>query len=215
MECSMKIISVNVGLPREVVWNGKLVSTAIFKEPVSGPVKISRGNLANDRQADLTVHGGPFKAVYGYPAEHYAYWTNELPDWSFGWGNFGENLTTRGLIEDDLHIGDRLRIGSAVLMVSQPRLPCFKLGIRFERNDIIERFLESLKSGFYFSVLDEGEVHAGSNVEILSRDPNQVSVIEMLKLYLGETRDRDLIQRALNVDGLPQNWKTKLARLKS
>lgn len=211
----MEIISVNVGLPREVVWKDKRVRTAIFKEPVSGPVKISRRNLANDRQADLTVHGGPFKAVYGYPAEHYAYWTNELPDLSLGWGNFGENLTTRGLLEDDLHIGDRLRIGSAVLMVSQPRLPCFKLGIRFERSDMIERFLESRRSGFYFSVVDEGEVHAGSNVEILSRDPNQVSVVDMLKLYLGETQERDLIERALNVDGLPQSWKTKVALLKS
>jgi MOSC domain-containing protein YiiM len=149
----MKIVSVNVGMPRDVVWKGMTVQTAIFKEPVDGPVAISKLNLAGDRQADLSVHGGVEKAVYAYPAEHYDYWRNELPGVSFPLGKFGENLTTDGLREDSLCIGDRLRIGSGVLMVTQPRIPCYKLALRFDRDDMITRFLKSGRSGFYFSVI--------------------------------------------------------------
>jgi MOSC domain-containing protein YiiM len=208
----MKIVSVNVGLPRQVVWKDTPVWTAIFKEPVQGPVKVSPLNLDGDRQADLTVHGGVHKAVYGYPVEHYEYWSKELPDVSFGWGKFGENLTIDGLSEDTLHIGDRLRIGSAVLMVSQPRMPCFKLAIRFERDDMIKRFLNSRRSGFYFSVVEEGEICAGSKIEILSRDANRVKVRDLLRMYIGETQEPDLVNRAMNVDALPQSWKNKLAQ---
>src|SRR5215470_8506847 len=137
----MKIVSVNVGLPREVVWKGISVQTAIFKEPVAGTVVIRELNLAGDQQADPTVHGGSAKAVYAYPAEHYGYWRKKLPEVSFSWGKFGENLTTAGLTEAALCIGDRLRIGTAVLMVTQPRMPCYKLALRFDRDDIIKSFL--------------------------------------------------------------------------
>ncbi len=160
----MKIISVNVSLPQEVHWKGLTVHTGIFKQPVAGPVPIRELNLDGDRQADLTVHGGPHKAVYAYPSEHYAYWQRELPGVAFTWGEFGENLTTAGLSEDNLHIGDRLRIGSAILMVSQPRLPCYKLDLKFDRKfnvkDIIKRFLQSNRSGFYFSVVEPGVVES-------------------------------------------------------
>src|SRR5215469_13114245 len=135
----MKIVSVNAGMPREILWKGMTVQTAIFKEPVQGPVMIDKLNLAGDRQADLTVHGGEEKAVYAYPVEHYAYWRQELPDVSFSWGMFGENLTTEGVREDSLCIGDRLKIGSAVLMVTQPRIPCYKLALRFDFDDMIKR----------------------------------------------------------------------------
>jgi len=209
----MKIVSVNVGLPRQVVWKDAPVWTAIFKAPVQGTVRVSPLNLDGDRQADLTVHGGLHKAVYGYPVEHYEYWRKELPDVSFDWGKFGENLTIDGLSEDALHIGDRLRIGSAVLMVTQPRMPCFKLALRFERDDMIKRFLASRRSGFYFSVVEEGEICAGSGVEILSRDPNRVKVRDLLRMYLGETQAPDLVNRAMNVDALPQSWKSKLAQM--
>ena len=195
----MKIVSVNVGKPREVVWKGMTVQTGIFKEPVDGPVAISKLNLDGDKQADLTVHGGYGKAVYAYPAEHYEYWRNELPQVSFSWGKFGENLTTEGLLEDTLCVGDRLRFGSAVLMVTQPRMPCYKLNIRFDRDDMIKRFLTSKRSGFYFSVIEPGEVTVGSKVEILSRDPHRVTVIDILRLYLGQTRDPELLLRATNV----------------
>jgi len=206
----VKVISVNVGLPREVVWNGMTVQTGIFKEPVDGPVKIRKLNLAGDRQADLTVHGGAAKAVYAYPAEHYAHWRKELPEMPFSWGEFGENLTTEGLAEDGLFIGDRLRVGSAVLTVTQPRMPCYKLALRFERDDMIKRFLTSQRSGFYLSVIEEGEVQAGSKVEILSRDPHRVTVVDIVRLYLRQAHDPDLLHRAMNVSALPQNWKAEL-----
>jgi len=206
----MKVVSVNVGLPREVLWKGTPVLTGIFKEPVNGPVAVGKLNLAGDRQADLTVHGGTHKAVYGYPAAHYEYWRKELPDESFFWGKFGENLTTEGLLEENLCIGDRLRIGSAVLTVTQPRMPCYKLTIRFDRDDMIRRFLASGRSGFYFSVLREGELCAGSEIEVLSRDPHEVTVADIGRLYLGQTRDRDLLRRATSVTALPDSWKSEL-----
>jgi MOSC domain-containing protein YiiM len=206
----MKIVSVNVGLPREVVWKGVIVQTAIFKEPVAGAVPIRELNLAGDQQADLTVHGGPEKAVYAYPAEHYEYWRKQLSDDSLSWGAFGENLTTEGLWEDTIYIGDVLRAGSAVLQITQPRMPCYKLGLRFNRNDIIKRFLLSGRSGFYLSVIERGDVAAGSKVEILDRDPDRVTVSDIVRLYLGQTRDPELLQRATNVGSLPENWKTQL-----
>jgi MOSC domain-containing protein YiiM len=206
----MKIVSVNVGRPREVIWKGMRVQTAIFKEPVEGAVRISKLNLAGDEQADLTVHGGSEKAVYAYPAEHYAYWRNELPGVSFSWGKFGENLTTEGLQEETLCIGDRLKVGSAILMVTQPRMPCYKLDLRFDREDMIKRFLMSGRSGFYFSVIEPGEITVGSGTEILSRDAHPVAVIDILRLYLGQTRDPALLERAMRVAALPGNWKSQL-----
>ena len=152
----MKIVSVNVGLPREVVWKGITVQTAIFKEPVAGTVAISKLNLAGDLQADLTVHGGWEKAVYAYPAEHYDYWREQLSGSLLSWGAFGENLTTAGLREDEQCIGDLLRVGSAVLQITQPRMPCYKLELRFNRDDMIKRFLVSGRSGFYLSVIEPG-----------------------------------------------------------
>jgi MOSC domain-containing protein YiiM len=206
----MNVVSVNVGLPREVVWKGMTVQTAIFKAPITGAVPIRGLNLAGDQQADLAVHGGPEKAVYGYPAEHYEYWRGQLPDISFSWGAFGENLTTEGLWEDTLFIGDVFRVGSAVLRVTQPRMPCYKLQLRFNRDDMIKRFLMSGRSGFYFSVIDPGDVGAGSKVEVLDRDPHNVSVADIVSLYLGQRRDPGLLQRAMNVTSLPENWKAQL-----
>ena len=208
----MKILSVNVGEPREVEWKGALVATGIFKEPVSGLVAIRHDNLAGDRQADLTVHGGPNKAVYGYASEHYAYWRSVLPDTELPWGVFGENLTTEGLSEDSIHIGDTLRVGIAVLMVVQPRQPCYKLQVRFGRDDIIQRFLTSGRSGFYFSIVEEGEVRAGSPIEILSRDENRVTIADVNRLYLGHGVDAELLQRALHVPALPEGIRASLLR---
>jgi MOSC domain-containing protein YiiM len=206
----MKIISVNVGLPREVVWKGITVQTAIFKEPVAGAVAIRELNLAGDQQADRTVHGGPDKAVYAYPVEHYEYWRKQLPDVSFSWGAFGENLTTEGLSEDELSIGDLLRAGSAILQVTQPRMPCYKLQLRFNRDDMVKRFLTTGRSGFYLSVIEPGDVGRGSGVEILDRNPDRVTISDIVRLYLGQVRDPELLQRAVNVISLPENWKTQL-----
>ena len=191
----MKVVSINVGTPREVLWKGMTIRTAIFKEPVDGPVMINKLNLAGDGQADLTVHGGEEKAVYAYPSEHYEYWRQQLPDVSFSWGMFGENFTTEGLSEDELGVGDRLSIGSAVLQVTQPRVPCYKLALRFDRDEMIKRFLMSGRSGFYFSVVEPGRVIAGQEIEILSRDPHRVTVADISRLYLGQTRDPYLRER--------------------
>ena len=206
----MNIVSVNVGLPREVAWKGTQVTTGIFKSPVEGVVRVEPLNLAGDRQADLTVHGGLEKAVYAYPSEHYEYWRQELPEVAFSWGHFGENLTTQGLRESTLCIGDRLRVGTAVLVVTQPRMPCYKLALRFERDDMIQRFLASGRSGFYFSVAEPGEVETGAEIEILSRDPNRVAVTDIVRLYLGQERDPAVVRRATSTDALPENWKTFL-----
>jgi len=206
----MKIVSVNVGIPREVLWKGITVKTAIFKEPTQGPVMIDKLNLAGDRQADLAVHGGEEKAVYAYPVEHYAYWRQELPDVPFSWGMFGENLTTEGVREGGLCIGDSLKIGSAVLMVTQPRMPCYKLALRFDRDDMITRFLVSGRIGFYFSVVKAGQLNAGQEIEIVGRDPHRVTVADICSLYLGTTPKKDLLERAVDTDALPRHWKAEL-----
>jgi MOSC domain-containing protein YiiM len=206
----MKVVSVNVGLPQEVIWKGMKVSTAIFKHPVDHPVAINTINLVGDQQADLTVHGGRYKAVYGYPVEHYSYWKNQLPDMDFSYGKFGENFTTEGLTEESLHIGDELMVGTATLVVTQPRMPCYKLALRFGMDDMIKRFLVSRKSGFYFAVLEPGFVSAGSEIRILDRDPNRVSVTDILHLYLDRERDIELAQRVQSIDALPESWKIDL-----
>jgi MOSC domain-containing protein YiiM len=203
----MKIVSVNVGLPREVPWRGRTITTGIFKEPVEGSVTVRRLNLDGDRQADLSVHGGADKAVYAYPAEHYDYWQGELPDMELPWGMFGENLTTEGLLEDKVNIGDRFRIGSVALMATQPRMPCYKLGIKFGRNDIIKRFLWSGRSGFYFSVLEEGEVSAGDAIKLINRDSNNVTVADITSLYVRQKGNLDLLHRAVQVEALPEGWR--------
>jgi MOSC domain-containing protein YiiM len=189
----MKVVSVNVGLPRTVIWKGKPVTTGIFKEPVSGRVALRQLNLDGDKQADLSVHGGPTKAVYVYPAEHYSYWQQELPDTNLPWGMFGENLTTHGLLEDTVHIGDRLRIGSAEVIVTEPRMPCYKLALKFGRDDIIKRFLQSGRSGFYLAVLEEGEVAGGDAIEFVQRDPHQVTVADIVRLHVSEKNNRKLL----------------------
>src|SRR5712671_6531621 len=135
----MQVISVNVGQPKEVIWKGRKVMTGIFKEPVEGRVAVGRLNLEGDRQADLTVHGGPEKAVYAYPAEYYAFWREQFPEMELPWGMFGENLTIEGLLDESVHIGDRFQVGSAHLVVTQPRLPCSKLGLKFGRDYFLER----------------------------------------------------------------------------
>src|SRR5882762_82633 len=206
----MRIVSVDVGPPSQVIWKGTQVSTGIFKDPVEGPVDVKRLNLVGDRQADLSVHGGPDKAVYAYPAEHYPYWRQELPQAELPWGVFGENLTTEGLSEDTLHIGDRLRVGSALLVVTQPRVPCYKLTIRFDRDDMIKRFIASRFSGHYFAVVEEGQLANGSTMEVVERDPNAISVSDINHLYYGESHDHELLRRVLNVEALPVGWREHL-----
>jgi MOSC domain-containing protein YiiM len=186
----MLLISVNVGLPQDVTWHGKDVNSAIFKQPVKGRVALRKLNLDGDRQADLSVHGGEYKAVYCYPIEHYDYWKRELAGRELPLGIFGGNFTTDELLEVSVHIGDRFSVGSAEVVVTQPRLPCYKLGARFQADDMVKRFLVSGRTGFYLAVAREGEVRAGDEITLSSRDPNTVSVSEITRLY-----NRQKIQR--------------------
>jgi MOSC domain-containing protein YiiM len=172
------VLSINVGGPREVAWHGTKVLTSIWKSPVTGPVIVKPLNLDGDQQSDLTVHGGEKKAVYVYPSEHYAYWRDELPGVDLPWGAFGENLTTTGLFEQSTHVGDRLRIGSAEFVVTVPRMPCYKCGIRFGRPDAIARMLENGRSGFYLRVAQEGIIRSGDTVARISRDDSAITIAE-------------------------------------
>src|SRR2546422_4236198 len=206
----MKLVSVNTGLPRNVTWHGRNVTTGIFKQAVQGRVALRKLNLDGDRQADLSVHGGQHKAVYCYPHEHYAYWKRELPRRELPLGTFGENFTTDGLLEDSVNIGDQFSIGSAEVIVTQPRLPCYKLGIRFQSDDMVRRFLASGRTGFYFAVTREGEVGAGDEIRAIARDREAVPVSEITRLYIAKRYgDDDLssVRRVLRVAALPGSWK--------
>ena len=205
------LISVQIGLPRSVLCNGEEVSTGIFKSPVQKRVRMNALDLEGDQQADLSVHGGPDKAVYVYPSEHYPYWKRQLPHVEFPWGSFGENLTTAGLLENEVHIGDSFAIGTAEVVVTQPRLPCFKLNLKFNRDDMVKRFLASHYSGFYLRVLREGEVGAGDEIVPVHRDENRVSVLDIFRLYLGESHSSELRSRALQVKYLSSSWREELS----
>jgi MOSC domain-containing protein YiiM len=212
MEQKSKLISLNVGRPRLTVYKGMTINTGIFKSPVTDRIRMRTLNLDGDKQADLSVHGGPYKAVYGYPSEHYDHWRRELPGVDLPWGAFGENFTTTNLLEEDLHIGDRLTIGTAELMVRQTRMPCYKLAVKFERDDMIERFLDSGRSGFYFSVEREGDVSVEDLFEIVSRDPRGITIAEMNALIASDRYNRELLERAVATPALPDHMKEYFAK---
>jgi len=215
----MKLVSVNTGMPRAVNWHGGMVTTAIFKEPVKRRVALRKLNLDGDRQADLTVHGGEHKAVYCYSLVHYDYWKKELPGRELPMGMFGENFTIddggpalpsgQGL-EESVHLGDRFSVGTAEVVVTQPRLPCYKLGIRFGSDDMVKRFLASGRTGFYVAVVREGEVGAGDEMKVMAREPNAVAVSEITRLYVAKRfgeAEITAVRRALRVEELPESWK--------
>ncbi len=203
----MKLISVNVGLPREITLGGKTIRTSIWKYPVEGRVHVSTMNLDGDQQSDLSVHGGVDKAVYLYPSEHYSYWRTQLPDVELPWGAFGENFTSEGILEDALKIGDRIRVGSTEFVVTQPRMPCFKLGIRFNRRDMVKRFFESKRSGLYLAVIREGEVENGDAIEFTEKQETGVTITDIVNLYTLDSGNQELLRRATELPALPQSWK--------
>lgn len=209
----MKVVSVNCGLPREVLWHGRSVTTGIYKEPVKGRLALRKLNLDGDRQADLSVHGGLAKAVYCYQLCHYEYWKAELPGQDLPAGTFGENFTIDGLPEDSIRIGDTFAVGSSVVVVTQPRLPCYKLGVKFQSDDMVSRFLASGRTGFYLSVAREGEVGAGDEMTLIGSEPNSVSVADITRLYITKqhsSEDIALLHRALATSALPDKWKLRL-----
>jgi MOSC domain-containing protein YiiM len=204
----MKLVSLNVGVPRVVMSNGDPVSTGIFKKPVAGRVMLRTLNLDGDKQADLSVHGGPSKAVYAYPSEHYEYWKREFPQMQLPWGMFGENFTTAGMFESEVNIGDKFRVGSAIVIATEPRMPCYKLAIKFRRPDTVKRFLASEHTGFYFAVSQEGEVGAGDPIELVERNKDNLTVSDVTALYTREKNNVGLLRRAIEVTALPESWRS-------
>ncbi|MEP7309081.1 MAG: MOSC domain-containing protein [Acidobacteriota bacterium] len=203
----MKLVALSVGGPRQIEWRGDFVRTSIFKERVAGTRHVAPLNIDGDQQSDLSVHGGRDKAVYAYPSEHYPLWRRELSEPDLAWGGFGENLTTEGVTEHDVSIGDRLRIGTAEFVVTQPRLPCFKLAIRRDRLDIVKRFQRSGRSGFYLSVVREGELQEGDTIEIVARDERGLSVAATVQLFNADDADLEGLRIAATHPALSPSWR--------
>ena len=204
-----KLISIQVGIPRSVQIDGEEIMTGIFKTPVKKRIQLHPLNLEGDQQADLSVHGGRDKTVYAYPSEHYPYWKKELPGVDLPWGAFGENFTTAGLTEDTVCLGDRFTVGTAEVVVTQPRIPCFKLNLKFNSDVMAKRFLASRRSGFYLRVLREGEVGAGDEIVRIHQDENRVSISDAMRIYLHEPNSNELARRALEVQYLSASWREK------
>jgi MOSC domain-containing protein YiiM len=203
----LRLLSLNVGLPRQVRFQGELVTTGIFKKPVQGSVRLRKLNLEGDKQADLKVHGGVDKAVYAYAGEHYDYWRQELPDMSLPWGMFGENFTTEGMFEESVNIGDQFKVGTANLIATQPRMPCYKLGVKFGSMDMIKRFLASGLTGVYFKVMKEGELEQGDEIKLIKKDENSVTVKDIVRIYTIDKDDIQTIERAIKIKDLPNGWR--------
>jgi MOSC domain-containing protein YiiM len=208
----MNVVSLNVGLPRQIEWRGRVITTGIFKDAVSDVRAVRRFNIDGDGQADLNVHGGKDKAIYAYPSEHYDYWRGAWPRDDYPWGIFGENLSTTGLFEDSVCIGDEFRVGTSRLVVTQPRMPCFKLGIRFADPQIIERFLKSRRSGIYFGIVEEGQVGPGDSIELVSTDKRRLSLTEVLELILDSSPSEGWLRRALSVPALADDWRREFEK---
>jgi len=211
----MKLLSVNIGSLGEILRNGKKVKSGIYKQPVKGPIKVHSLGLEGDYQANKKLHGGIEKAICIYPVEHFKFWRNELgkPDISFG--DFGENLTTFGLIEGKIFLGDRFRIGSVEMIVTQPREPCVTLDARLGVVDLSERFRKSGRSGFYFSVAKEGTLNNGDTIECIYKDENRVSVSEFNQVINRMPGIENIIHRASKVVALPQRLKDKFLKTKN
>ncbi len=202
-----KVLSVNISIPKEVEFEGQKVTTGIFKESVEGRIKLRSLNLDGDKQADLTVHGGLDKAVYAYPIEHYQFWRKIYPNTKMPNGMFGENFTIEGILESEVNVGDCFGIGSSKVIATQPRMPCYKLGVKFGRMDIIRKFLVSGRSGIYFKVLEEGEVGAGDSIIKLESDSNRVAISDVVRMYAMDRDDIGMMRCAVKVEALPEGWR--------
>ena len=202
----MRIVSVNSSLGKTVEWKGRTVQTGIFKARVQGPAMIRKLNLEGDRPSDLTVHGGVDKAIYSYDWEDYAWWIRTLGR-NLDPGAFGENLTTEGVLDREISAGDVLRFGSAILQAVQPRLPCYKLSVKFDDDQMTKRFMQAERWGIYYRVLEEGTVKAGDTIEFVAKDPNRVRIADLPRMMAGDMVDEDLLRRAMAVEAIPVSWK--------
>ena len=205
----MKVLSVHVGSLQEMLRNGKKIRTGIFKRKTERPVKVTRLGLEGDNQANKKLHGGIYKAICVYPSEHYDFWKEELGNPGLSFGDFGENLTTAGLMEGNIHLGDRVRIGSTEMVATQPREPCITLNVRLGTKDLSERIFKSGRSGFYFSVVKEGIIKNGDSIDCINRDENRVTVLDFNQVINGELGVANIIERASKIDTLPPRLKEK------
>jgi MOSC domain-containing protein YiiM len=209
----MKLLSVNVSLPRDVPYRGETLRTGIYKQPVQGRVMLRELNLDGDGQADLEAHGGHDKAVYAYPYEHYAYWSRELGRRDFSFGQFGENFTTEGLLEEEVFIGDVYRIGDAIVEVTQPRAPCYKLAHKMSMPTFVKLFTKAERIGFYLAVVQEGEVGAGDTITRIMAGPEQMSVREVFHLLYFDKHNAAQARRALRIPALSAAWRESLEKI--
>ncbi|MCG9126559.1 MOSC domain-containing protein [Candidatus Poribacteria bacterium] len=210
----MRLLSINVSKPKPISHEGKIIYTGIFKEPVSGTVMLREMNIDGDGQGDLKVHGGTYKAIYGYPIEHYTHWQQELGRDDLSYGQFGENLTVKGMLEDEVHIGDIFQIGHTVkLQITQPRVPCFKLGHKMGSAEFPKIFLKSKRVGFYFRVLEEGEITAQDDIERIELSSYPMSVTNILSLRYFDTNNQTDIKKAIKQPALSPSWKKDFNRL--
>jgi MOSC domain-containing protein YiiM len=208
----MQLLSLHIGLPQEYSWKGKPVRTSIFKQPTSEPVYVHAEHLAGDGQADLRVHGGPYKAVYSYPHEHYAFWQQHLGA-ELEPGAFGENLTTLGLLENQVRVGDCYQIGTAVLMAVQPRQPCFKLGLRFQNERMVQEFERAGRSGIYFRVQQEGSIQAGDTITLVRQSSHNVTIQDLTDSLAPGPKDAQKLQLLLEAPDLIPAWRERLTRM--
>ncbi|MEO8447239.1 MAG: MOSC domain-containing protein [bacterium] len=206
----MKLLSINTGLPKDFQWQGKTISTSIFKSPVNRSCKVKFLNIEGDKQADLVDHGGIDKAVYSYDYKYYPYWKKTLArnDWEYGM--FGENLTTQGLTDDKVRIGNIYRIGSAMLRAVQPRFPCFKLEIRFGRDDMIKKFYDSKRFGTYFRVEQEGNININDKIELIEESKETVTIQDVVNCKVHKGKDQSKLKKILSSQWLPQNLRESL-----
>lgn len=215
----MKLISVNVGLAREIEYAGKKEMTGIYKNPVPGPVMLRQLSLDGDQQVDLKNHGGVGRAVYMYPYEHYEYWSAELNRDDLTYGIFGENLTTLGLLETEVRIGDRYRVGEAEIVITQPRMPCYKLGVRMGDERIIKRMTASRKHGFYGGVVSMGQVRPGDPISLVWQDPLGLTVDDVVRIHTVDTGDVETLRKAVSSKALAeeyrQRYRKQLAKLET
>lgn len=211
----MQLLSLNVALPQAIAWQGNTIRTSIFKQPVAGPVQLHAEHLAGDGQADLRVHGGPDKAVYAYPQEHHTYWQQHLPAAQLVPGAFGENLTTTGLLETQVRVGDCFQIGTAVLLAVQPRRPCLKLGIRWQRPSLVREFEEAQRPGIYFRVVQPGHLQAGDAITLIEPSACAVTIQDMVQMLAPTYPDLGKVRALLALPTLSPSWHERLERLLS
>jgi MOSC domain-containing protein YiiM len=209
----MQLLSVNTALPQDITWQGRVVRTSIFKQSVAGPVEVLATHLAGDGQADLRVHGGPDKAVYAYPQEHWEYWRQRLSADQLVAGAFGENLTTEGLLESEVRVGDCFQVGTAVLLAVQPRRPCVKLGIRLQRPAVVQEFEQARRSGIYFRVQQPGMLQAGDAISLVQASPYPATIQDMVDCLAPGPHDQAKVQALLATPYLTPFWRERLLGL--